>query len=244
MSDDRQHDLAQRMSRLALRLQDNEDRAATLRAIVAAAIDLITPVEWAGVSVVRGRQVVSEAPSHDLVTELDELQNSLGEGPCLSAIHEHHMVRITNFGKPGLPWPRFTAAAADRGVCSMLSLRLFVRQETLGALNLYAPEPDAFSADTEILADLIAQHAAIALAGATNEHHLNAALTNRDIIGQAKGILMQRNGVTAQQAFDLLVRTSQDTNLKVTDVARWLVDETEEKARAAAPNTARAESSR
>lgn len=243
MSDDRQRNLAQRMSQLALRLQDNEDRAGTLSSIVSAAIDLIPPVEWAGVSVVSGRRVVPEAASHALAAELDELQNSLGEGPCLSAIHEHHMVRITNFGESGLPWPRFTAAAAERGVCSMLALRLFARQETLGALTLYAPEPDAFSADTEILADLIAQHAAVALAGATSEHHLNAALANRDILGQAKGILMHRDRLTAQQAFDLLVRSSQETNLKLIEVARWLVDETERRAQAAAPG-ARADSSR
>jgi GAF domain-containing protein len=114
----------------------------------------------------------------------------------------------------------------------MMSLRLFVRRQTLGALNLYAAQPDAFTPEAEILADLVAQHAAVALAGAIHQHHLNAALVNRDVLGQAKGILMQRDELTTLQAFQLLVRTSQVTNMKIADVARWLITETENNAHA------------
>jgi hypothetical protein len=112
----------------------------------------------------------------------------------------------------------------------MMSLPLSVRRDTQGALNLYAPQPDAFTPDAQFLAELVAKHAAVALAGATREHHLNAALANRDVLGQAKGILMQRERLTASQAFERLVHTSQNTNVKIADVARELITDTEHRA--------------
>jgi GAF domain-containing protein len=224
-------ELAQRMSELAVGLQDEDNRDGTLRAIVHGALNLVPGTSWAGISLIQGKRVTVEASSHDLVVELDQLQSDFGEGPCVSAIRQQRTVRVTDLAKPGQPWPRFAATAVERGVRSMMSLRLFVRRETLGALNLYAAQPDAFAPDAEILADLVAQHAAVALAGATHEHHLNVALVNRDVLGQAKGILIQRDGLTALQAFQLLARASQDTNMKIADVARWLITETENNAR-------------
>jgi GAF domain-containing protein len=220
-------ELAQRLSELAVRLQDEDSRDGTLRAIVHAALDLVPGTTWAGISLVQSKRVTVEASSHDLVVELDQLQSDFGEGPCLTAIGHQHTVRVADLARPGQPWPRFAAAAAERGVRSMMSLGLFVRRETLGALNLYAPRPDAFTPDAEIMADLLAQHAAVALAGAIHEHNLNAALANRDVLGQANGILMQRDRLTALQAFQLLVRASQGTNMKIAEVARWLITETE-----------------
>jgi putative methionine-R-sulfoxide reductase with GAF domain len=195
------HDLAQRMSELAVRLQDEDSRDGTLRAIVHSALDLVPGTKWAGICLIQGKRVTVEASSHDLVSELDQLQNDVGEGPCLSAIHQQHTVRVTDLAKPDQPWPHFAATALERGVHSMMSLRLPGRRETLGALNLYAAQPDAFTPNAEMLAELVAQHAAIALAGATREHHLNAALVNRDVLGQAKGILMQRDRLTTLQDF-------------------------------------------
>src|SRR5882757_9964025 len=174
--------LAQRMSELAVRLQDEDGRDGTLRAIVHAALDLVPGTRWAGISLIQGKRVTVEASSHDLVLELDQLQSDVGEDPCLSAIHQQHTIRVADLVQPDQPWPRFATAAVERGVRSMMSLRLFVRRETLGALNLYAAQSDAFTPDAEILADLLAQHAAVALAGAINEHHLNAALANRDVL--------------------------------------------------------------
>jgi len=202
---------------------------------VTGALSLVPGTSWAGISLIQGKRVTVEASSHDLVVELDQLQSDFGEGPCLSAIHQQHTVHVTDLAEPGQPWPRFATTAVERGVRSMMSLRLFVRRETLGALNLYAARPDAFTLDAEILADLVAQHTAVALAGATHEHHLNAALVNRDLLGQAKGILMQRDRLTALQAFQLLVHTSQETNMKIADVARWLISETENNAHVQRP---------
>ncbi|WP_445183153.1 GAF and ANTAR domain-containing protein [Pseudonocardia sp. Cha107L01] len=224
-------ELAQRMSELAIGLRIEDNRDGTLRAIVHGALELVPGARWAGICLIQGKRVTLEASSHDLVVELDQLQSDFGEGPCVSAIRQQRAARVTDLAEPDQPWPRFAAAALERGVRSMMSLRLSVCQETLGALNLYAAQPDAFAPDAQIVAELLAQHSAVALAGATREHHLNAALVNRDVLGQANGVLMQRDRLTALQAFRLLVRASQDANMKIADVARWLITETENNAR-------------
>ena len=104
----------------------------------------------------------------------------------------------------------------------MLCLQLFVHEDTLGALDLLAHEKAAFTDESEHIGLLLASHAAIAVADAQKLGHAAIALANRDIIGQAKGILMERFKITADQAFDVLAKVSQDTNRKVYAVAEDL----------------------
>ncbi|HEX4252195.1 MAG TPA: GAF and ANTAR domain-containing protein [Pseudonocardia sp.] len=226
MDDESRQDLAQRMSILALRLQDEDNRADTLRVISHTAADLVPGTTWAGISLIEGRRVTVEAPTHSLVIEIEHLQKDLGDGPTLSAIQQQRIIGVPDFTKPDQPWPTFADRAVELGVRAMLSLPLAVHREILGSLNLYAAESDAFTY-SETIAELVARHAAIALAGVTHAHHLTAALINRDVLGQAKGILMQRDGLTAPQAFEQLVRLSQNSNIKVADVAHQLVTDTE-----------------
>jgi transcriptional regulator with GAF, ATPase, and Fis domain len=165
-----------------------------------------------------------------LVAEIEHLQNDFGQGPTLSAIQHQSMVRVPDFTKPDQPWPIFAERAVARGVFGMLALPLAVQREILGSLNLYAAESDAFTY-SETIAELIARHAAVALASVTHAHHLTTALINRDVLGQAKGILMQRDGLTAAQAFDQMVHISQNANIKIAEVARQLVAVTQDHAR-------------
>jgi hypothetical protein len=120
-------------------------------------------------------------------------------------------------------WPEFARRAFAAGVGSMLTFRLYVVGDDLGALNLYAYEPGAFDSEAEHIGELFAAHAAIALAGAHRQEQLILALATRDLIGQAMGILMERYKVMGHQAFALLVQLSQDTNRKLRDVAAQLV---------------------
>ena len=113
----------------------------------------------------------------------------------------------------------------------MLGYRLFAGSETLGALQLYARLPAAFNATDRAQGLIFAAHAGIALgvarAQATERgrtDHLQTALVSREIIGQAQGILMERERITAEQAFDLLRRSSQHLNRRLRDVAQELVD--------------------
>jgi hypothetical protein len=106
-----------------------------------------------------------------------------------------------------------------------MSFQLFVRSENLGALNLYADQPGVFSAESREFGTILAQHAAVAMVGAAHESQFRSALATRDIIGQAKGILMERQNLYAAQAFAVLLRASQETNTKLVDVARLVVSE-------------------
>ena len=99
---------------------------------------------------------------------------------------------------------------------------LWVDNDDLGALNLYSRSADSFTDESEHVGRLFASHAAVAFAGADKVHHLNVALARRDLIGQAKGILMERFKITADQAFSILVRVSQDSNRKLFDLAEEL----------------------
>ena len=193
--------------------------------IVGGAIAVIPPVTQAGISLVEQDGTVRpHAPSSDVVAELDQLQTDLGEGPCLQATHERARIEVTDMAGEAR-WPRWAAAARERGIGSMLSFHLFSRDGSAGALNLYAPDAEAFDADAHHLGGLFASHAASALYGAQEIAHLNVALASRDEIGQAKGILMERFSLTGDGAFDLLVRSSQDTNVKLVTVARFLIEQ-------------------
>ena len=92
-------------------------------------------------------------------------------------------------------------------------------------MNVYGPAPAVFDAHARTVAGLFGVQAALLLYGAEHARHMEIALGSRDLIGQAKGILMERFDVNGDHAFQMLVRSSQDTNLKLADVARWLVSE-------------------
>ena len=158
------------------------------------------------------------ASTDDLVVEIDRVQYETKQGPCLSAIRDDTTVRAGDLRQDGR-WPKFSQRAVDLGVLSMLAFQLYVRERDLGALNLYSKSVDAFTDADEDTGLLFATHAAIALVGAQHEHHLTSARLNADLIGQAKGILMERHKITASNAFHLLARASQNTNRRLTDIA-------------------------
>ncbi|ONI89058.1 antitermination regulator [Actinosynnema sp. ALI-1.44] len=218
------------MSRFARSLEAEPDPERTLTGIVVAAAATIPGVQHAGITLVEKTSVYrSVAPSDDLVTRLDQMQYETREGPCVDAIRDHHTFRTGDLAAE-TRWPRFTRAALDAGVVSMLSFRLFTTATTLGALNLYSPLRDAFDADAETLGELFAAYAAIALAGSQQQQYLESALATRDVIATAKGILMHRDRVDDKAAFAMLVEASQHANMKLRDVAAWLVTDANTKA--------------
>lgn len=106
----------------------------------------------------------------------------------------------------------------------MMCFQLFVAGDQLGAMNLYSRRAAAFDDEAQGVGELFAGHAAIALAGAEHEEHLRLGMSHRDLIGQAKGILMERYRLTADQAFGVLARVSQEKNRKLVDIAGELTD--------------------
>jgi GAF domain-containing protein len=195
----------------------------TLQGIVATAVQTVNTAQQAGlITVLRGELVprVTSGPSPQL---LDQLQQKLKDGPCISAATQQALVRIDDMHQESR-WPVFAAEAEKLGVRSMLCVPLWIHEQRLGALSLYAPHARAFTGYDEQVTRLFATLAAIALAEAQRTDQLQTALGNRDLIGQAKGILMERHRITASTAFELLSRASQQLNLKLRAVARHLVE--------------------
>lgn len=215
-------EMADQLSEIARRLQAADDISAMLAELVAAAVEVIPGAQEASLSVVTARShIKSQHPTGELCEKVDALQNELGEGPCLSAVWEHATVRVPNMAQE-LRWPRFAARASGLGVGSMLSFQLFVSDNTLGGLNLYSADAEAFDDDSKQIGLLFASHAAVAFADAQKLDDAMTAVASRDVIGQAKGILMERYGVDEDRAFTVLVRYSQATHRKLRDVAAEL----------------------
>jgi transcriptional regulator with GAF, ATPase, and Fis domain len=199
----------------------------TLQKIVDLAVETIEGCDHAGISFLKGGTGWTPAATDSVPPAVDAIQYETGEGPCLSAIREHDV-----FESPDLRlerrWPEFAARAErETGISSMLAFRLFVAGDTLGALNLYSKTVDAFDERSHTVGLVFAAHAAIALSTAIHSEQMDEALQSRDLIGQAKGILMAREGVTADEAFDMLRRASQRLNVKLREVAGRMVQSTE-----------------
>ena len=222
--DQHNEDLAARLTELARLLHGKEGVESTLSVIVRAAVGTVPGAEHAGISLVeRRREVHTRAATGDLVHAVDRAQYETGEGPCLDAVYAERTVLLADIAGEDR-WPRFVERAGHLGVGSMLSFQLFVRQDTLGALNLYSADKHAFDEDSVHVGSLFAAHAAVAMSGARQQEHLQQAISARDVIGQAKGILMERYKLTADQAFTVLARASQERNVKLIEVARSLTD--------------------
>jgi GAF domain-containing protein len=215
-------ELARRLAEAARGMHKQLSPQQVLDRVVSLAVAMVPGADEATITMVRARRhVYSAAATGDLAGWFDILQNETGEGPCLDAMWRQQTVRVDDLAADPR-WPVLGPRAGARGVGSMLCLQLFVHEDTLGALDLLAHEKSAFTDESEHIGLLLASHAAIAVADAQKLEHAAIALANRDIIGQAKGILMERFKLTAEQAFDVLAKVSQDTNRKVYAVAEDL----------------------
>ena len=215
--------LARTLGTLAVAMENQLDAESVLHTITTGAVAIVPGVRWAGISLVRGRSIEARVPSDPLVTKLDALQSELDEGPCIAALREHRTIRIDDMSQP-THWPKFAAAALEFGVQCSLSFLLFVRKDNFGALNLYGGEAGVFDDESLLYGEILAQHASVAMAGSRSAEQMHRAIASRDLIGQAKGIIMERFQVDAVQAFALLTRLSQDSNTKLLDVAKHLID--------------------
>lgn len=197
---------------------DNADVSATLEAILVRATDVIPGAEAAGINLyVRGK-FEPQAVHGAAPPVLDDLQARTGVGPCIDASREQRTIEVVDMRETPY-WPNYGELAVSLGVFSMLCLPLYVDQHRLGSLSLYGKSVDAFHGHPTHLAELFAAHAALALSEAQRSEHLRRALENRDLIGQAKGVLMARLAITADRAFQLLSESSQRSNRKLVDIA-------------------------
>jgi GAF domain-containing protein len=214
--------LARQLAEAARSLQGQTSPEQVLDGVVHLAVAMVPGADEATITMVgKDRHCYSAAATSTWASDFDVLQDETGEGPCLDAIWQQETVRVDDLATDPR-WPVLGPRAAERGVGSMLCIQLFVHRDTLGALDLLARATSSFTDESEHVGLLLGSHAAIAAADAQHLEDVTSALVNRDVIGQAKGILMERLKITSDQAFAVLAKVSQDTNRKLSAVAEDL----------------------
>jgi ANTAR domain-containing protein/GAF domain-containing protein len=216
-------------ARAIARRRSIRDLEQTLQEIVSSAVDTIPGVDAGSISMTQHGRIETRCPTSDVIRKLDETQGELREGPCIAAIDDPSpsgvLVAQDFAGADAERWPHFAPRAVEAGYRALMSTDLSADGGVRAALNLYSEGPDAFDEHAQTLAGLFGVQASLLLYGADTAMHLQRAVDSRDLIGQAKGILMERFKIEGETAFQMLVRTSQDTNIKLTAVAQWLTSE-------------------
>lgn len=216
-------DMAAAFADIAAALHEEPGVDETVEAVLRFALHAVDCTH-AGVMLVSdsGRRVETTA-TDPVVEKADQLQLEYQEGPCLSAIVQHHTYLVRDTATDGR-WPRWAPRVAELGLRCALGIRLHTNSTTIGSLNLFNTEPDVFDSNDEAVAQILARHASVALASARQDETLAQAIDTRNLIGQAQGLLMERFDLDPDQAFAVLRRYSQDHNVKLREVAKRLVD--------------------
>jgi transcriptional regulator with GAF, ATPase, and Fis domain len=213
--------VSRNLSELARQMQAQPSTQAVMDRIVAAAVLEIEQASGAVITLLERGERHSPAYSDNRARLVGLAQQHTSEGPCVQTSREQVTVRCDDL-RTEARWPRWAAEAIAHGVLSVMSFQLFAGTDSMGALEVYSDSPNAFDEEAENTGLLLAAHAAMALSASRKISNLNVALATRDLIGQAKGILMERYKIDAVHAFDLLVSASQMTHLKLKDIAEQL----------------------
>jgi GAF domain-containing protein len=218
-------DLALSLAEVARDLSAEDSVHSALARIVEMAVDTIDGCTAAGVTVAGPDWYRTPAATEQLVHEVDRFQYEAGEGPCVDALRDHVVFRTGDLSADHR-WPLFGQKAAELGINSMLSFRLFNDDDTFGSLNLYAQERDAFTDRAVDVGAVFAAHAGLALGQAQDRdtaRHLEQALDSNRRVGIAIGILMARHRLDEQAAFALLRTASQHANRKLRVMAEDVI---------------------
>ena len=185
--------------------------------------------EASSITLIRGETAFTAAFDGQMAIDADELQYQRGYGPCVDAGRAGQVFLVEDIGQEQR-WPDYARQVAAQGVRSSLSVPLPFQGVTIGALNNYAAAPGSFGATDLAVGQEVAAWVALAVGNADMIARsveelagMRAAMASRAVIDQAKGILMERRKVTEDQAFTELSRASQNTNIRLRDVADELV---------------------
>ena len=216
--------LAGRLTMLAAELAGCESEQHLLAVAVERARQLVPGAGHAGVLLRRRRGALkAEASTGDPVSGYDQQQLAEGAGPALAALSEREPVLVADTAAEPR-WPALAPVAAQLGIRSILSIDLAAGDQVLGALSLYAAEPDAFDEAAVTVASLLAVQVGLVLEHLRTVRDLRAGMATREVIGEAIGILVERRRITRRQAFQLLVQASQHNNVKLHEIARLVCE--------------------
>lgn len=222
-------ELQDAISALARLLLTEEGLEAALHRVADLAVSVIEACDCCGVSVSANGKVGSRVTTSDVAQRIDDEQYAAGNGPCLVAMRTGELIKVDSI-RTDTRWPAFARQAAAEGILSSCSVPLPVDHTVVGALNLYSAS-GPFRERDEWTANELARQAAVTLSNAMAFEKMQAlvgnltdALASRDIIGEAKGIIMERQKCTPDAAFDVLRVASQRQNIKLRDLAQQVVD--------------------
>ncbi|OBA62481.1 response regulator receiver protein [Mycobacterium sp. 1100029.7] len=214
--------LAELVATLDRRGGDTED---ALRELIQSGTHHVAGSKYAGITLAEsGTKIRNVVATHHYPIDLDAVQERYHEGPCVAAAWEHHMMHVADLNVDER-WPNYQQYGLEHTpIRSILSYELFVDGSTTAALNFYADEPHAFTAEAIEVGGVFAAHVALAWSMMRRQDQFRSALASRDMIGQAKGVLMERFSIDAVEAFELLTRLSQQSNIKLIELAEKLID--------------------
>lgn len=202
----------------------------TLNEIAESATRGVPGAQYAGLTMVSKKEGIRNvAATHPYVVALDDLQRRVQDGPCLTAAWENHTVRVDDLSVE-TRWPAYRAGALEMTpIRSIVSFQVFAGERATGALNFFAERGHAFTDDAVELGLIFATHTAIAWGMLRRDEQFRSALSSRDDIGQAKGMLMERFDIDAVRAFELLKRLSQESNTPLHEIAKRVTSTREPK---------------
>lgn len=216
----------EQFAELARQLREGRTVAEVHQIVAESAVALIEGCDRAGIGVLEKDTFRSAAATDEVMELIDELQNDIGEGPCLEASTDG-AVQVDNDITEHSAWPRLAPLVVERTpVRAMLAVPLVDEGHRHGALNVFADRPGVFDDDSVTTAAILASFATVALSGARQSERatqLEKGLeTNREI-GAAVGILMATHGIGQDDAFALLSKASQRLNRKLREIASAIV---------------------
>ena len=205
---------------------------AAFNLVVVLARATVNGADGVSVSLTGEGGLITVASSDDTVSAMDADQFVTGQGPCVTAAAEGRRVQVESVDEE-TRWPAFTPRARQRGINAILSNPLQAGSRPMGALNIYSRTPRAFGRDGEELATLFAEQASVVLAKAGDDdaHErggpLSDALRLREVIAQAQGAMMERDGIAADEVFANLVHASRRTSTPIRRLAQEIVTSTQ-----------------
>jgi hypothetical protein len=184
----------------------------------------IPGAQYAGITVTRNaKHIDTPAATHKWPILLDEIQQLHREGPCLTAAWDEKTIHVADL-ETDKRFPLYRRDALEMTpIRSVMAFQMYIAGETMGALNVYAEHAHAFGQESKDIGLILAAHSSVAWNAARRDEQFRQALASRDTIGQAKGMIMERYGVDAVQAFEVLRKLSQDSNVPLVQVAMELV---------------------
>jgi GAF domain-containing protein len=223
-------DISDAVTELAQLLVDDVDVSGMLHRVANLAVRTISHCDSAGLTLVEHGRPSTAAATDNRTLEVDDAQYAAGDGPCLEAYRTQQVQRVAA-DEAAERYPEFAAAARSAGIRSFLAAPLVVRGEGIGSLNLYSTSDEGFAPVDEAVVLLFAAQGSVAVSNSRTYHRattlsrqLEEAMSHRSAIEQAKGALMASMSIDADQAFDVLRRSSQYENRKLREVAVDVVD--------------------